>query len=136
MVALTSSLSGLDGVYNWTLRRIDGQPQEESSLTKKALLWLTFTKTPLQIKELQCTLATLYDTEGFDPQSVPPIKIILTACHSLVTTVAAKMLMQVLRARCKTCTQQQPTNTHNNTLTLWGVMGIIHVCEYGRGSWL
>ena len=92
MSALTSLPSGLDGMYDWTLRRIEAQPQEESSLAKKALLWLTFSKTPLQIEELQCALATSYDAEGFDPQSVPPVEIILTACGGLVTTVTAKTL--------------------------------------------
>ena len=57
-------------------------------------------------------------------------------CYEISPLVAGLLspstLMQVLWARREMCTQQQPTNTQQHTLS--GGMGIIHVREYRQGE--
>ncbi|KAJ3527065.1 hypothetical protein NMY22_g9920 [Coprinellus aureogranulatus] len=89
MSALEALPVGLDGMYTWTLQRIEAQPREESLLAKKALLWLTFSKGPLTMADLQRALATSQRAENgashYDPLCITPADIILTACCGLVS---------------------------------------------------
>lgn len=92
MSSLESLPTGLHDMYAWTLRRIVAQPPEEALLAQRVLLWLTYSEATLQMADLQRALATSYDTEGggYDPESITPAEIILTACCGLVSTGSAR----------------------------------------------
>lgn len=106
MDALESLPSGLEAMYDWTLRRIEAQPQADALLAKRALLWLTFAKSPLRIVDLQCALATSYDAGRFIPESVCPVEIILTACAGLVSAdgsdLTGDVQLKLIREYCLT----------------------------------
>lgn len=81
---LESLPSGVEDVYHRTMDRINLQDEADATLAKLALMWLARAKRALSMIELQHALATSYEDRTFDPDSVTPPDIILSACCGLV----------------------------------------------------
>lgn len=67
--------------------RIEGQPRDQAELAKEALAWIVRSKRQLNATELQHALAVEADELVLDPDNVPGVEDILSACAGLVTLV-------------------------------------------------
>ena len=89
--------SGLDAFYKRTLERIESLGEAEISLTKKAILWLTYAFRSLSIAELQHALAVSDEREGFDEDDITDEKVIVSVCFGLVTIDKESGIVRLVR---------------------------------------
>ncbi|EAU86841.2 ankyrin repeat domain-containing protein 50 [Coprinopsis cinerea okayama7 len=76
--------TGITGMYAASLRRIQDQDPESRELATRILLWLTFARGPLIMRDLRYALATDPETGEFHPERMPPEESILSVCCGLV----------------------------------------------------
>ncbi|KAL9099155.1 MAG: hypothetical protein Q9163_005304 [Psora crenata] len=74
----------LDESYQEIWRRIQGQPEEFSSLATRVLLWVSKSYTPLSLKALQHALATEEDSTSLDDADLDDEVVVLSVCKGLV----------------------------------------------------
>jgi hypothetical protein len=65
--------------------RIEGQLQDQEELAKQVLSWITCTKRPLTILELQHALAIEVGNSELDKENLPQIEDMVSVCAGLVT---------------------------------------------------
>jgi len=88
-LALDTFPSGVELMYEETLKRIDNQSEEESKIARLALLWVARAARPLSLTELQQAVATVYIPGSFeigeyDSEGVPEEDMILSVCCGLL----------------------------------------------------
>ncbi|KAF7343474.1 Ankyrin repeat domain-containing protein [Mycena venus] len=76
--------ANLNHTYDVVLERIYCQNQDDSRLATQVLLWISSSKRPLLVSELQEALAIETGTTALDADSLPDIDIILSICGGLV----------------------------------------------------
>ncbi|KAF8448612.1 hypothetical protein BDZ91DRAFT_786976 [Kalaharituber pfeilii] len=76
--------SGIDATYDAAMQRITAQSDEDRKLAVKILSWITCTKRPITITELQHALATEIGSSKFDPEALTEMTILLSICAGLV----------------------------------------------------
>ncbi|KAF8471108.1 hypothetical protein BDZ91DRAFT_653655, partial [Kalaharituber pfeilii] len=76
--------SGIDATYDAAMQRITAQSDEDRKLAVKMLSWVTCTKRPITITELQHALATEIGSSKFDPEALTEMTILLSICAGLV----------------------------------------------------
>ena len=94
--------SGVDLMYEETLKRIDNQSEEESKIARLALLWVARAVRPLFLQELTEAVATIYHSGSFDigeyeRESIPEEDTIITVCCGLL--VVDRLFKQVTLIR-------------------------------------
>jgi hypothetical protein len=78
-------IKGLDAMYEEAMKRINGQEEEFRDLAKQVLSWVTHTKRPLTIAELQHAVAVRDCAVELDKDFVPDIEDLTSVCAGLVT---------------------------------------------------
>ncbi|KAF1991001.1 purine and uridine phosphorylase [Aulographum hederae CBS 113979] len=80
-----SGENALDLAYSDALNRIDGQPDEDRKLARRALSWITYAQRLLTTEELCHALAIESQTSFLDPNNINDIEDIISVCTGLVT---------------------------------------------------
>ncbi|KAK1252735.1 hypothetical protein MKX08_003922 [Trichoderma sp. CBMAI-0020] len=73
-------------IYQQAMERIEGHPNAIRSLAKRTLTWITYSKRPLSITEIQHALAVRDHMTKFDSSYIPDITYLISICAGLVTT--------------------------------------------------
>ncbi|KAH6916248.1 ankyrin repeat-containing domain protein [Coprinopsis sp. MPI-PUGE-AT-0042] len=81
---LLNTPANLEDMYASTMQRILGQPESHTWLAKKALVWVTFAKRPLNVRELREALATSPETHSFDHEQIVAEETVLSVCGGLL----------------------------------------------------
>ena len=86
--ALTQLPFGSDAydlTYHKVMERIDGQVDDQRTLAKQVLSWITFARWPLTTLELQHALAVELGDSRFDEDNLSALEDIVAVCAGLVT---------------------------------------------------
>ena len=75
-----SSGSGLGGVYDGMMGRIQGLGEEKARLGMAALMWISHSERPLKVNELCHALGVETGSPGLDGDNVPSIGTLLACC--------------------------------------------------------
>ena len=77
----------LNATYERILNTINMKPQSQGELARKALIWTTYTRRPLQIDELAYITAIAMDTRSYADLEfpIPTESIILDVCSNLIS---------------------------------------------------
>lgn len=82
---LSKGSAALEDAYGEAISRIDGQLDEDRSLAKRALCWITYAQRPLTTEELCCALAIEPCDNALNNDNVFDVEDILSVCVGLVT---------------------------------------------------
>ena len=82
---LPRGIKGVDAIYDQVMKRINGQEEGYQTLAIRVLSWVTHTKRPLTIAELQHACTVEIGTAELDTDFIPEIEDIVSACAGLVT---------------------------------------------------
>ncbi|KAL4971954.1 ankyrin repeat-containing domain protein [Aspergillus desertorum] len=81
--ALRKPHANLHQAFRATMDRIESQSKERSSLARRLLRWVTYTKRRLKLQEILCAFS-VEEGEELDPDNKPNPDVLLRACHGLV----------------------------------------------------
>ena len=84
-------------MYRSTLSRINAQTEEEASLAKRAITWLTYAYRSLTISELQHGLAVTDGAGMFDEEDIASEKRIIAVCCGLITIGEESTIVRLVR---------------------------------------
>ncbi|KAH0527112.1 hypothetical protein TsFJ059_002145 [Trichoderma semiorbis] len=87
-LALQNLATGSDAyeqIYTKTMERIVSQYKEHKQLASSILSWLTFSKRPMRVAELQYVLGVMPKESYFDKRNMPSIELMVSVCAGLVT---------------------------------------------------
>lgn len=84
-------------MYDATFKRIEAQTEDDISLAKRALAWLTYALRSLTIIELEHALAVSSDTETFDEEDITPEDLIASVCCGLVIIDKKSQIVRLVR---------------------------------------
>ncbi len=82
--ALESLPPELDGIYDQTIERIEGQGKDYSDLAKRVLLWVINTFRPLSPVELQVAVAVQPGMKELDDEDLDEQDLLVSVCAGLV----------------------------------------------------
>jgi ankyrin repeat protein len=82
---LPTGSDAYDHAYKDAIERIEGQHKEQKALAKRVISWITCTKRPLTIFELQHALAVEVGMFELDRDNFSPIELMVSVCAGLVT---------------------------------------------------
>ena len=82
--ALRKLPKNMASAYDKTLERIDSQGEDDRELAYRIFGWITFTRCPLTILELQHALAVELHMTTFDPDNICNEDILGSICGGLV----------------------------------------------------
>jgi len=82
--AVESLPLGLNALYERTWERIEDQTDDEVSLARKVVIWLTHAYRPLKVTELQHAVAVPDEGDGFDEGDVTAEELIISVCCGLI----------------------------------------------------
>ena len=88
--ALRKLPKNMASAYDKTLERIDSQGEDDRELAYRIFGWITFTRCPLTILELQHALAVEPDMTTFDPDNLCDKDILGSVCAGLVLVDATE----------------------------------------------
>ena len=77
--------ASLDDLYAENMRRIDEKRPIKRSFAYETLFWVSHSRRPLTVVELQCALGLELGDTSFDPESISLESDILDACGALLT---------------------------------------------------
>ena len=93
--ALKSLPTEIHGAYDIIMERIKQQGKTDDALAKSVLLWITQTRRPLSIKELQHALAVLPGMKEMNTDYMIDEDILISVCAGLV--VVARSVVRFVR---------------------------------------
>jgi len=76
---------GLGGVYEATLGRIKAQGGDKARLGMAALMWISYSRRPLQVDEICHAIAIRIGSNDLGSDDIPAISTLLGCCQGLVT---------------------------------------------------
>ncbi|KAF1811509.1 ankyrin [Eremomyces bilateralis CBS 781.70] len=82
---LTKGSAALEKAYGEAIKRIDGQLDNDRSLARCALSWITYAQRPLTTRELCHALAIEPDDKTLNNDSVDDVEDVISVCAGLVT---------------------------------------------------
>ncbi|GLB07263.1 hypothetical protein AtubIFM57258_002592 [Aspergillus tubingensis] len=85
---LPSGTDAYNIAYEEAMERINGKMAGEKDLANQVLAWVTCSRTPLTIRELQHGLAVEIEEAEFDRENLPDMQYMEAACAGLVTVDA------------------------------------------------
>ena len=74
----------MNALYERTWERIEDQTDDEVSLARKVVIWLTHAYRPLKVTELQHAVAVPDEGDGFDEGDVTAEELIISVCCGLI----------------------------------------------------
>lgn len=74
----------LDSAYKKIIKRIRGQLADDRKLAERVLSWITFSKRPLTVDEMQHTFAVELNEAKVDPENIPDVDVLMSVCAGLV----------------------------------------------------
>ena len=79
--------NGLDlgGAYGATLGRIKGQGREKARLGMAVLMWISYSRRPLQVDEICHAIAIRIGSNDVNTDDIPAISTLLSCCQGLAT---------------------------------------------------
>ena len=77
--------ASLDGVYAESMQRINEKVPSERSIAHEALFWVSHSRRPLTVVELQCALGLESGDTNYDPDNIVLESDILDACGAFIT---------------------------------------------------
>ena len=77
--------NGLSDAYTATLTRLKAQKGNRPRLGVQALMWVLFSKRPLQTEELCHALGVETGSAELDPENIPGLRTLLSSCLGLLT---------------------------------------------------
>ena len=99
--AMQNSLD-LGGAYGATLERVKAQGEEKERLGMAVLMWISHSRRPLQVDEIQHALGVQIGSNDLDLDNIPGISTMLACCQGLVTidkgTPAVRLIHFTLRS--------------------------------------
>ncbi|KAF1817634.1 hypothetical protein P152DRAFT_510823 [Eremomyces bilateralis CBS 781.70] len=82
---LSKGSTALEKAYGEAIKRIDGQLEDDRSLARRALFWITYAQRPLTTRELCHALAIEPGDKALNHDSVYDVEDISSVCAGLVT---------------------------------------------------
>ena len=83
--ALETLPKDLDNIYRETFQRISAQAQDDVELATRVLAWLSYSRRPMIVEELQHALAVEPDTKMLDWDNIIEESVLVSVCGGLVT---------------------------------------------------
>ena len=83
--ALNALPEGLGATYDESMKRIQIQNAEYTTLAKKVLYWIIYAVRPLTTKEIRHVLAVELDDTYLDEDGLPDEELLVSVCAGLVT---------------------------------------------------
>jgi len=102
LTAVESLPLGLNAMYERTWERIEEQTDDEVSLARKVIIWLTYAYRPLKVTELQHAVAVPDEGDGFDEGDVTAEELIISACCGLIMVDQQSRIVRLVR-ECIVC---------------------------------
>ncbi|KAI9931980.1 hypothetical protein AWENTII_010289 [Aspergillus wentii] len=81
---LPSGSDAYDHAYDQLLGRIESQSTNFKELANRVLIWMTFSRRPLNTVELQHALAVEMECNSLDEDNISPLDLIISVCAGLV----------------------------------------------------
>lgn len=126
--------ANLNQVYEDTIRRIQGEPQNRQQVAMQSLMWISHARRPLHLDELRHALATrLGDTE-LDRDNLLPTKSIIDTCSGLLVIDDESFTIRLVHF-----TLQEYLMSVEQSLFSYGETLITNICltylcfEFGSG---
>ena len=88
--------NGLSDAYTATLTRLKAQKGNRPGLGLQALMWVLFSKRPLQTEELCHALGVEIGSAELDPENIPALRTILSSCLGLLTVEASSSTVRLV----------------------------------------
>jgi hypothetical protein len=85
MKKLEALPTGLNDLYEHTLRRIEAQGEEKTSLAKRVLLWVVHAMRPMFIEDIQLAVTIDLHSKTLDSNCMSPIQLLFDVCCGLIT---------------------------------------------------
>jgi len=96
--ALENLPDQLDTIYDDAMKRIEGQPECDKELAKRILSWITCTRRPLSVVELQHALSVSPDMTEMDPSALIFPSKLTSVCAGLVVIDEKRSIIRLVRA--------------------------------------
>jgi hypothetical protein len=83
--ALENLPKGQDAIYDEAMERIYNQDEEDVQLAKKLLSWVSYSRRPLTVRELQHALAVELDDKATDEEALLDETRMISVCAGILT---------------------------------------------------
>ncbi|KAF1362415.1 hypothetical protein EJ07DRAFT_106802, partial [Lizonia empirigonia] len=93
---LSKGSGALNDAYDQAIIRIDGQFQNDRTLAKNVLSWISYAQRPLTTRELCHALAVEEGDEELDLDNIPDVEDILSVCAGLVTVDEESQIVRLV----------------------------------------
>ncbi|KAL8827623.1 MAG: hypothetical protein Q9191_003073 [Dirinaria sp. TL-2023a] len=100
--ALETLPISLNDIYKETFQRIFDQDPDDIQLAKRILSWLSYSRQPMEVAELQHALAVEPDTKEMDWDAIVEESVLVTVCGGLVTVEDDSRVIRLVH-----CTTQE-----------------------------
>lgn len=87
----------VDATYAEAMARITGQNKYHRELAKRVLSWITYTRRPLSLKELQHALAVSPEMTAMDPEAIDDELTLTSVCAGLVVVEENGNVIRLVR---------------------------------------
>jgi len=110
--------NGLSDAYTATLTRLKAQNRNKSILGQKALIWVSHSERPLGAEELCHALGVEIGSTDLDPESIPPIRTLLSSCLGLLTIEGYPSTVRLVHFTLQEHLSNDPTQFHCSHSTI------------------
>ncbi|RWA04227.1 hypothetical protein EKO27_g10877 [Xylaria grammica] len=93
---LATGSNAYDTAYDYTMKRIGGQLQEQANRANQVLSWITCAERPLTELELQHALAVEINEPELDKDNLPQIKDVVSVCAGLITVDEVSSIVRLV----------------------------------------
>jgi len=104
--------NGLSDAYTATLTRLKAQERNKAVLGLKVLMWVLYSERPLRTEELCYALGVEMGSTDLDPENVPRLPTLLSACLGLVTVEASSSTIRLVHSTLQEHLAGDPTLFH------------------------
>jgi len=87
----------VNSIYMEAMGRISGQVESDRELAKRVLIWVTYTRRPLSLTELQHAVAICNDMTDMDLEAIVHEQILTTVCAGLVIIDQNSSIVRLVR---------------------------------------
>jgi hypothetical protein len=88
---------GVNAAYDQTMKRIEGQGEDDRELAERVLCWITYALRPLSIEELRHALAVKSEMTKMNFDALVPEAILTSVCAGLVVVDKASNIVRLVR---------------------------------------
>jgi hypothetical protein len=87
----------VEATYRDAMRRITAQSNDDKDLAESILVWVTYARRPLSLRELQHAVATLPWMTDIDLESLVPEILLTSVCAGLVVIDEYQSIVRLVR---------------------------------------